>query len=88
MNAQQIRHDILAMMGRTGIKASRLARLSGVETSSLYNFLNGKASLHVDSLMKVWPYVYENPIPLEGLPGVSPIPLPPEPPHADSEERA
>ena len=63
MNTQQIRHDLLAMMGKTGIKASRLAKISGVETSSLYNFLNGKASLHADSLLKLWPYVYETPVP-------------------------
>lgn len=61
MNIETFREDVRTYIAESGLNAYRLSRQARVETSSLYNFLNGKASLSGDSVMKLWPFIYENP---------------------------
>lgn len=62
MNIETFRKDIRAYIAEFGLNVFRLSRQAKVEASSLYNFLNGKASLSGDSVIKLWPFIYENPI--------------------------
>lgn len=59
MNKNTLRQDILAYLRIRKIKLHRLALESGVNTKSLWLFMNREeANLSTDSLFKLWPHIY------------------------------
>ena len=78
MNIEQFRHDMIEAMARQGLNANRLAQLAHVQQSSLYNFINQKALLSGEFVLRLLPYVYDR---LPPSP-VSPTPEDSEPHHA------
>lgn len=85
MNIETFREDVRTYIAESGLNAYRLSRQARVETSSLYNFLNGKASLSGDSVMKLWPFIYENP---RRKPPTATPTTPPEPERGEGGEDA
>lgn len=79
MHIEQFRHDMIEAMARQGLNANRLAQLAHVQQSSLYNFINKKALLSGEFVLRLLPYVYDR---LPPSP-VSPTPEESEANHAD-----
>lgn len=59
MNTESFRHDVIEAMRRQGMNAHRLARMAHIQQSSLYNFINGKALLSGEFVLRLMPYIYE-----------------------------
>lgn len=72
MNKLHLKQDISALVNARGISLHKLALESGVDTASLWRFMNREnANLNTDSLFKLWPHIYgeQAPVPLAaGMP--------------------
>lgn len=72
MNKLRLKQDISALVNARGISLHKLALDAGVDTASLWRFMNRENSnLNTDSLFKLWPHIYgeQTPVPLAvGMP--------------------
>lgn len=73
MNKHTLRCDIRGYLAGRNISLHRLAQESGVDSASLWRFVNNdNANLNTESLFRLWPFLYgeQKPLPvtLEGQP--------------------
>ncbi len=60
MDNNTLRQDILAVMKARKIRLYRLAKESGVDSASLWRFMNDdKANLNSETLFRLLPHIYK-----------------------------
>lgn len=74
MDVERFRKDFLARKASTGLKQVQLCALYGVQQGTLSRFIKGKTSISFESVLKLWPFVYQAEFPearLEDTPHAS-----------------